>query len=100
MNVCLSLDFKFRKTYDLKEEYHNFVTTSNIYIANDELNILISKLKEAHISEYATFIKFLNNWHDEIVNSFNMINVHKITNGLWNVLTEISKLFLVFLLAL
>ena len=81
IDCMLTLDHKLHKAYDLKEEYRNFVATSNIDIANDELNILISKFKEAHIPEYTKFIKLLDKWHDEIVNSFNMINGHKITNG-------------------
>lgn len=81
IECMLTLDDKLSKAYELKEEYRNFVATSTIDTANEELNILISKFKEAHIPEYSTFIKLLNNWHDEIVNSFNMINGHKITNG-------------------
>jgi hypothetical protein len=74
------LDPKLQKAYELKEECRNFVATATIDNANDELNILISKFKEAHIPEYSSFIKTLNNWHNEIVNSFNTINGHKITN--------------------
>lgn len=96
IECMLSLDFKLRKAYDLKEEYRNFVATSNIYVANDELNILISKLKKAHISEYTTFIKFLNNWHDEIVNSFYMINGYKITNDFMERVNRDIKTFWYF----
>ena len=81
IDCMLSLDQKLYKAYELKEEYRNFVATATIDTAYDELNKLISKFKEAHIPEYSKFIKILNNWHDEIINSFNTINGHKITNG-------------------
>ncbi len=61
--------------------YRNFIATATIQTAENELNKIITIFKEAHIPEYADFIRILNNWHDEIINSFNTINNHKITNG-------------------
>jgi len=61
--------------------YRNFVATETIDTAEEKLNIIISQFKEAHIKEFADFIRIMNNWHDEIVNSFNTVNGHKITNG-------------------
>lgn len=80
-DYMLSLDSKLKAAYELKEEYRNFVATSNINNAEFELDDLIIKFKEAHILEYSSFIKILINWHDEIINSFNKVNGHKITNG-------------------
>ena len=77
----LTLSDKLKLAYELKEEYRNFVATATIETAEHELNKLIIKFKEAHISEYSNFIKIMDDWHDEIVNSFYRINGHKITNG-------------------
>ena len=38
-------------------------------------------MKESRIKEYYPFIHIMENWHDEIINSFNIINNDKITNG-------------------
>ena len=81
VSCMLTLSDKLKLAYELKEEYRNFVATATIETAEHELNQLIIKLKEAHISEYSNFIKIMNDWHDEIVNSFYRINGHKITNG-------------------
>lgn len=81
IDSMLTLSDKLKKAYELKEDYRNFVATATIDTAEHELNELIIKFKEAHISEYSTFIKILTDWHDEIINSFNKINGHKITNG-------------------
>lgn len=76
-----SLDSTLAKSYELKKEYRNFVATASIVTAQVELDSLISKFKESRIKEYFTFIHIMENWHDEIINSFNKINNHKITNG-------------------
>lgn len=77
----LSLDSTLAKAYELKEEYRNFVATASIDSASVELDILISKFKESRIKEYYPFIHIMEDWHDEIINSFHKINNHKITNG-------------------
>ena len=81
VDCMLTLSDKLKLAYEIKEEYRNFVATATIDTAEYELNELIIKFKEAHIPEYANFIKIMNDWHDEIINSFNRINGHKITNG-------------------
>ncbi len=77
----LSLDSTLEKAYYLKEEYRNFVATASIDTAQLELDILISKFKSSGIKEYFPFIHIMEDWHDEIINSFYRINNHKITNG-------------------
>ncbi len=77
----LSLDSTLAKAYELKEEYRNFVATASIDSASVELDSLISKFKESRIKEYYPFIHIMEDWHDEIINSFNKMNNHKITNG-------------------
>jgi transposase len=81
IEYMLTISEKLSKAYYLKEDYRNFVATATIETAENELNMLITKFKDAHIPEYSSFIKLMYNWHDEIINSFNRINGHKITNG-------------------
>lgn len=81
IKYMLDLDETLDLAYNLMMIYRNFVATATIQTAEYELNKIIAIFKEAHIPEYADFIRILNNWHDEIINSFNTINNHKITNG-------------------
>ena len=81
VDCMLTLSDTLKLAYELKEDYRNFVATATIDTAEYELNELIIKFKNAHISVYSSFIKILISWHNEIVNSFNTINGHKITNG-------------------
>lgn len=91
----LSLSETLAKAYELKEEYRNFVATATLATAEDELDSLIIKFKDAHIPEYSKFINIMENWHDEIINSFNTINGHKITNGpMERVNRDIKQIFL------
>lgn len=77
----LKLNPTLQLAYELKEEYRNFVATATIDTAEAELLELIEKFKKASIDEYAPFIAIMQKWFNEIVNSFNKINDHKITNG-------------------
>ena len=77
----LNLNPTLRLAYELKEEYRNFVATATIDTAEKELLDLITKFKSAHINDYDPFISIMQNWKNEIINSFNKINGHKISNG-------------------
>ena len=77
----LDLNPTLRLAYELKEEYRNFVSTATIDTAEDELLNLIKKFKASHINDYAPFINIMQKWFHEIINSFNKINNHKISNG-------------------
>lgn len=81
IDCMLSLNPKLKLAYELKEEFRNFIKTATIETAEAELINLISKFKDANIPEYDPFINIMESWFNEIVNSFNMINGHKITNG-------------------
>lgn len=81
IEYMLELSPDLRLAYELKEEYRNFNSTANIDNALEWLNELILKFKNSRINEYITFWKLLENWHDEIVNSFNRVNGFRISNG-------------------
>lgn len=81
IDYMLDLNPTLRLAYDLKEEYRNFNATADIGSAFKELCILINKFTEANIPEYSRFISIMKNWFYEIINSFNEINNHRISNG-------------------
>ena len=49
--------------------------------AIEPLNCLILKFKRSKIKEYIPFWKMLQNWKNEILNSFNRVNGYRISNG-------------------
>ena len=77
----LSLDDNLRLAYELKEEYRNFNSSATILNAEEWLDELILKFLNSNISEYYPFANLLINWRDEIINSFNRLNDHRISNG-------------------
>ncbi len=81
LHYMLELDSTLDVAYNLMMIYRDFVATATINNAAEKLAIIMTQFKEAHIPEYADFIRLVNNWSQEIINSFNTINGHKITNG-------------------
>lgn len=81
VKYMLDLSPELKLAYELKEEYRNFNSSATVENANEWLNELIHKFKLSKIQEYNQFWKLLQNWHDEIVNSFNRVNGFRISNG-------------------
>ena len=59
IKYMLELDETLELAYNLMMIYRDFVATETIETANDKLNIIISQFKEAHIPEYADFIRIM-----------------------------------------
>lgn len=94
IEYMLELDDKLALAYLLKEEYRNFNSKATIDNACEWLDELILKFKQSCIKEYIPFWHILMDWHNEIINSFNRINNHKITNGpMERVNRDIKNLF-------
>ena len=81
ITYMMSIDCELKIAYDLYKEYLVFNQTATIDNAYAWLNELIYKFKRSNIKEYIPAWKLLENWHDEIINSFNRINGYRISNG-------------------
>ncbi len=81
IDYMLSLDKDLKLAYELKEEYRVFNSTASSENANEWLDELILKFYNSNIEEYYDFIHLLQNWRNEIINSFNKLNGHRISNG-------------------
>ena len=77
----LSLDDELKGAYYLLNEYRDFNASATIEDAADQLDDLIVRFKNYHCEEYLRVAQCLTNWRDEIINSFNRINNHIISNG-------------------
>lgn len=94
IDYMLSVAPELKLAYELKEEYRSFNSVATIDNALEMLDELIIKFKTSNLKEYIPFWKILIKWHDEIINSFNRINGHKITNGpMERVNKDIKNLF-------
>ena len=81
VEYILSLDDQLKKAYDIYQEYLVSNQIATIDIAEQWLNQLIDDYKASNITEYVPAWKLLENWHDEIINSFNRVNGYRISNG-------------------
>ena len=81
ISYMLDISPELKLAYELKEEYRVFNSTATIDNAEKWLDELIIKFKSSNIKEYIPFWKLLQNWDNEIINSFNRINGYRISNG-------------------
>ncbi|MCI6014380.1 MAG: ISL3 family transposase [Coprobacillus sp.] len=77
----LSVDNELKIAYNLKEAYREFNLSATIKDAEERLDILILAFKNSKIREYKSFVTILQNWHQEIINSFNVFDGRRISNG-------------------
>ena len=81
VNYMLSIDKELKDAYELLNEYRNFNSSARIDNAAEWLDELIIKYHNSISDEYYKAYKLLKNWRQEIINSFNRINGHVISNG-------------------
>lgn len=95
INICFNAFPELKLAYDLKEAYIVFNETLNNTNIKEELDELINKFKEADINEYREFITLLENWKEEIINSFSIHNNKRINNSyIESINNQIGKLIL------
>lgn len=80
-DYMLNLSPDLALAYELKEAYRSFNLSATILDARERLFDLIDSFKQSRIHEYIEFRHTLENWSDEIVNSFNTYNGKRISNG-------------------
>lgn len=81
VHYMLTLDEQLKKAYELYQEYLVFNDKATLDNAKEWLDDLIHRFKLSCIKEFIPAWKLLENWHDEIVNSFHKINGYRISNG-------------------
>ena len=81
VNYMLSIDKDLKDGYELMVEYKNFNATAT----NDDVKIELDKLKvkfqNSNLPELRKFYRIIKSWYQEIINSFDKINGHIISNG-------------------
>lgn len=77
----LKLDKDLAAGYELLNEYKNFNSVAKSDNAAAMLDDLIVKFHNSPLKEFYKSYKLLKNWRQEIINSFDTINGHVISNG-------------------
>lgn len=81
LGYLLSIDEDLRSAYMLKERYREFNLTAEYETCDDEFDQLIDEFRKHRLTEMRTFGKTLENWREEIKNSFITINNRRLSNG-------------------
>lgn len=81
IHTMINVDSELKLAYELKEAYREFNLTSDTTNAEERLLELIFKFQKSKIPEYVETWKMLVNWQTEIINSFNIYNGKRISNG-------------------
>ena len=77
--MCSILAIKLKDVF--LNEYRNFNSHATIDNAAEWLDELMIKFHNSSLEEYYKAYKLLKNWRQEIINSFNRVNGHIISNG-------------------
>jgi transposase len=91
--IILKIDESLTEAYYLKEDYQYFHTYSTYEKALVDLDEIIEKFLESDIASFRKFSNTLINCHDEIINSFILINGKKFLMVKLNLLILLYKLF-------
>lgn len=85
LETLLSFDDELKQAYNAKEEYLIFDQVSKEEVNNSdkrkELNGIIKRFRHTHVEESMCVADTLENWKEEILNSFTWINDRRISNG-------------------
>lgn len=83
LELSLSISPDLKKAYELMDSYREFNRTATEHDCEEKLNMLIEEFKEANLPCYAGFIGLLENWKQEIINSFKRPDgVHRLSNAI------------------
>lgn len=85
LEILLSYDEELRQAYNAKEEYLIFNQVSqeevNSFDKRKELNNVIKRFRHTNVEKCINVANTLENWKEEILNSFTWINNKRISNG-------------------
>lgn len=81
LNLQLEISQELHKAYDLMNRYLSFNDLATENNCRIQLNEIIHDFILADIPEYSEFITLLQNWKEEIINSFTRVDGKRISNG-------------------
>ena len=92
LDLLLNISPELKAAYEFKDLYLCFNRISDYDHAEHDFLDFMIKVKYCKIPEMVEMIKTLNNWHDEIINSFIVVNGKRLSNGIMESRNSIVKL--------
>lgn len=94
LDKLLSIDDELKQAYFLKEMYREFNLCSYYHETHEKLNDILEIFKTHAIPEYWEFIHMVENWKEEICNSFKIVENKRLSNGPIESLNSRTKILL------
>ncbi len=92
LDMVVNISSELNMAYRFKDLYVFFNTVSDYNHAEHDFLEFMNKVKDCKIPEMIEMIKMLNNWHDEIINSFIVVDDRRLSNGIMESRNSIVKL--------
>lgn len=92
LDRVLSISSELSEAYHIKDIYLIFNTCSDFKNAEKDFDEVMSTIRKTHIQEMIDIYKMLNNWKDEIINSFIIVDGRRLSNGIMESRNSIVKL--------
>ena len=92
LDRILAISPELKEAYQIKDRYLLFNTYSDFSNAEKNFNEMMSLIRKSHIPEIVVIHKMLNNWKEEIINSFILVDGRRLSNGIMESRNSIVKL--------
>lgn len=92
LDLILKSSSELNEAYLIKDRYVLFNSCSDFYCAEKDFYDVLSFIRRSKIPELISVYKMLNNWSDEILNSFIVVNGKRLSNGIMEYRNSIVKL--------
>lgn len=92
LDLLLNISPELKAAYNFKDLYSCFNMVSDYENAEHDFLEFMKEVRDCKIPEMIEIIKMLNNWHDEIINSFIVVNGKRLSNGIMESRNSIVKL--------
>ena len=92
LDLILKISPELNEAYLIKDRYLLFNSCCDFHNAEKDLNDILYFISKSKIPEMIAIYKMLNNWTEEILNSFIVINGRRLSNGIMESRNSIVKL--------
>ena len=92
LDLILDISSELKEAYLFKDSYAVFNMTSDHKNADEKFSDFMNMKKDCKIPEMVEILHMLNNWHDEIIHSFIVVDGRRLSNGIMESRNSIVKL--------
>ena len=92
LDLILKISPELNEAYLIKDRYLLFNSCCDFHNAEKDFNDILYFISKSKIPEMIAIYKMLNNWTEEILNSFIVINGRRLSNGIMESRNSIVKL--------